>query len=122
MCKFARSKCDAVKKFKLTQKSEEPAMENLLQQLATEMSPLYQQMAPDSFHNMNAFTHEAENCRIGYGSIEKFDEKIGSSYPVKVGKPFSGVTIVSDFSAHAHRDNSNMNAGCTVVSSRCAVI
>ena len=32
MCKFARSKCDAVKKFNLTQKSEEPAMENLREQ------------------------------------------------------------------------------------------
>ena len=74
-------------------------MENSIQDLATELAPLYKQIAPESYSNMIAFEDVAQDCRIGR----------------KPGKPFSGVTIVHDFCAHSHRDNQNMNAGCTVV-------
>lgn len=111
MCKYARSSNVKVNKFKLKTSAEEPLVEATLQKLATEMAPLHQRMAPDSFHNMTAFQSEAEDCRIGHDHLQL------PHGHVKVGRPYSGVTAVCDFCAHAHRDNHNMNAGCTVVSS-----
>ena len=75
-------------------------MEHKLQVLATEMAPLYQRVAPVSYANQTAFEDTGSDCRIG----------------LKKGRPFSGVTAVADFCAHAHKDMHNMNAGCTVVS------
>jgi hypothetical protein len=49
---------------------------------------------------MVAFESVASDCRIGRP---------------KFGRAFSGVTVVSDFSAHAHCDKDNMSAGCTAV-------
>ena len=74
-------------------------MENHLHDLANEISPLYERLAPHAFRNMTAFEEVATACRIGRNP----------------GRPFSGVTAVVDFCAHAHRDRHNMNAGCTVV-------
>ena len=102
-CKYGKAgNRKDIKKFKLSKEaSEEKEKENedILQQLATAVSPVYADVAPDSYNNMTAFEPEADDCRIG----------------LKHGKPFSGVTAVSDFCAHAHRDVNNMNAGCTVV-------
>ena len=75
-------------------------MEHKLQVLATEMAPLYKRVAPVSYGNQTAFEDTGSDCRIG----------------LKKGRPFSGVTAVADFCAHAHKDMHNMNAGCTVVS------
>ena len=69
--------------------------------MATHLSPLYKRLAPDSHGNQVAFETMAPACRIGK--------------PIEEGRPFSGVTAVSDFCAHAHFDNHNMNAGCTVI-------
>lgn len=100
MCKYAKS--PDVNKFKLNQKAtaaDEKKLEDNLQIMATELAPLYQAVAPDSYNNQVAFSDEAQDCRIGRGP----------------GRPFSGVTSVVDFCAHAHKDVHNMNAGCTVV-------
>ena len=67
------------------------------------MGQLLEGLAPDAFYNLTAFSEEADCCRIGTG-------KTGQQ------KPFSGVTGVLDFCAHAHHDRHNINAGCTVVS------
>ena len=101
-CKYGKAGHRKINKFKLQKdapKEKEKENEDILQELATFISPIVGNVVPDAYKNMTAFESEAEDCRIG----------------LQPGKPFSGITAVADFCAHDHKDKWNMDGGCTIV-------
>ena len=100
-----------VKKFKLTNNNDnsfetdnwrnhrdkgglglkERNLEYTVNNLADQVGNLFEAVVPQAFKNMTCRGGQAEKCRIGDS------RKSGNE------RPFSGVTAVSDFCAHAHR-------------------
>ena len=120
-CKFARSKQQTVRKFRLSDESQvswfpfthlencnlksqkqtkqEADIGDRLQRFATAIAPLYKRIAPDAYANQVQFEEKAVDCRLG----------------LTPGRPFAGVTACFDFCSHSHKDIHDMNNGCTVV-------
>ena len=93
-CKYGKGGMNEVKKFKLDKKGlelEERNLENTVNNLADQVGNLFEAVVPQAFKNMTCRGGQAEKCRIGDS------RKSGNE------RPFSGVTAVSDFCAHAHR-------------------
>ena len=103
VCKFCRnSAVDGPRKFKLRDcdDNEETELESVCHKLSDVVTPAFSSLAPDCYNNMCLFDNVASDCRIG---------------SQETGRPFSGITMVCDYCAHAHKDTNNMIGGCTVV-------
>ena len=98
-CKFCRS--SEPHKFRLKEDSAEEGLEDICLEMTNTVGDIYRNLAPASHANMCLFEEVASKCRIG-------DER-------KAGRPFSGITSVSDFCAHSHKDYSNMVGGATAI-------
>jgi hypothetical protein len=100
-CKWAqRGLHKDIQKFKLSERECESELEEIMNTLATMLSPMLSSVALDCFNNMVEFESRATACRIGLPTGPR---------------PFSGVTAVVDYCAHVHHDVNNMDSGCTVV-------
>ena len=103
LCKFCMSGDQArtfnLKKDKKKKGPEEEGLEDVCGKLSNSVASIFKMMAPSCYQNMTLFSDVASDCRIGSST----------------DRPFSGVTAVSDFCAHSHRDTNNMVGGCTVV-------
>ena len=49
---------------------QEPVLEDKLQDLATHVGPLYQQMAPDAYHNQVYYHTQLSNIGFSSGNVD----------------------------------------------------
>ena len=100
-CKFGKAKDGNVRKFRLDnhhqQSDIEVNLDTVCSNLADWISPVHKKLAPDCHQNMAMFGNQG--CRVGKNAE----------------LPYSGATVVVDFCAHAHKDDSNMVGGCTAI-------
>jgi len=99
-CKFAQRKKGPPRKFKMMRKQMAHHVEDSLTDIADQVASHHQLISPDSFANMERFSDVATDCRLG-------------RVPGK--RPYSGVTVVMDYSAHSHKDINNMDGGTTAI-------
>jgi hypothetical protein len=90
------------RKFKLHRKTfdQEEEMATLVKKLSDEVCPDLKAYTPGAFDNQTKLQESAPECSLGSENLTL---------------PFSSVTICLDFSAHRHKDSSNMVGGCTAV-------
>jgi len=65
-CKYARSK--TVRKFRLSVKSEEAAIEDHMNLIATLLAPVFKQVCPRSYDNQTKYEHEDQSPVRHHGS------------------------------------------------------
>ena len=121
-CKYGKGGMGHVKKYRLSNKEnscetskedlekKEKSLESTFDVMADEVGSLFKNVVPHAFDNMTCRGGQAGACRIGDA------EKLGDE------RPFSGVTAVSDFCAHAHRDVNNVAGGITAVVTLCRFV
>ena len=121
-CKYGKGGMSHVKKYRLSNKEnscetskedlekKEKSLESTFDVMADEVGSLFKNVVPHAFDNMTCRGGQAGACRIGDA------EKLGDE------RPFSGVTAVSDFCAHAHRDVNNVAGGITAVVTLCRFV
>ena len=98
ICKYAKSKPERVLKFKSSDPQCSAELSSVLNNLADLAGDHLLMVAPDA-HRAMCPDGASSSCRIGY----------------RGKKPFSSVTLVSDFSAHTHTDRNNVAGGATAV-------
>ena len=98
ICKFARSKPENISKFKSSDPQCSTELASVLNNLADHVAQHLLLLAPEA-HRAMCPDGASTSCRIGNAGK----------------KPFSSVTLVSDFSAHTHKDRNNVDGGATAV-------
>merc|ERR1712142_879895 len=115
-CKFRFSK--KTRKFNLgkhdTGEEGGKSIGKLTNKLAEQLVPRFQKVAPGAYQNQAAGEAASPDCCLGEDKKDGAGAKAKEA-GVKLGRPFTSVTICMDFSAHRHKDSSNMYGGCTVV-------
>ena len=101
VCKFSKipKRENCRKKYNLLSKphgtdSNDPVLADLLPNLADIAGKRLQELAPDSFYNMFKHAENAKECQIGPQT-----------------QIFGGVTLVSDYVAHPHKDAADFPLG-----------
>jgi hypothetical protein len=117
--------------------AQQEELATLCNRIAGAVAALHHRLAPESLANLCLFQDVAGDCRLG-GDDGGDDDGVSSlSIPPDIAerdeamlddfgaadtasglqrpRPYSGVTAVMDFCAHAHRDTSNVLGGATAI-------
>ncbi|XP_053213546.1 methylcytosine dioxygenase TET2-like [Panonychus citri] len=107
-CKFGRSRDNEIRRFKLTNQSEESELEYQLNKMASHVGQICKSLIPEAFKSL---TKSTKGDDLSSSSSSSSSCRIG----LDPDKPFSSVTACLDFVAHNHRDIHNVPNDITVI-------